>query len=140
MPTRRAFVETALAGLALAGTGPGRHAAAAPVPGPERRSAPRPSVVRPPRLERGAAVGLINPCSVPLRPDDIDEARARVEALGLRLKEAPAIREERESAELRASDVNAMFADDSVKALLPMRGGWGCARLLAHLDYGLIAQ
>jgi len=140
MPTRRAFLETAVAGLALAGTGPGRHAAAAPATRPERRIAPRPSVVRPPRLERGAVVGLINPCSVPLRPDDIDEARARLQALGLRLKEAPAIREERESAELRAADVNAMFADDSVKALLPMRGGWGCARLLAHLDYRLIAQ
>jgi muramoyltetrapeptide carboxypeptidase len=33
-----------------------------------------------------------------------------------------------------------MFADDRVKALLPMRGGWGCARLLPHLDYKLIAD
>jgi len=35
--------------------------------------------------------------------------------------------------------LNAMFADDTVKAVMPMRGGWGCARLLPHLDYKLIA-
>src|SRR5207237_1245513 len=46
----------------------------------------------------------------------------------------------RETAEDRAADVNAMFGDDDVKVILPMRGGWGCARLLQHLDYALITR
>jgi muramoyltetrapeptide carboxypeptidase len=31
-----------------------------------------------------------------------------------------------------------MFADSSVQAILPMRGGWGCNRILPLLDYSLI--
>jgi muramoyltetrapeptide carboxypeptidase len=31
-----------------------------------------------------------------------------------------------------------MFADPSVKAILAIRGGWGCARLLPYLDWGVI--
>jgi muramoyltetrapeptide carboxypeptidase len=97
-------------------------------------------VVRPPRLSKGDTVGLINPCSVPLAADDLSEVRARLESLGLRLKEGPSILQPRETAIARAADVNALFADDGIKALLPMRGGWGCARLLQHLDYALIAR
>jgi muramoyltetrapeptide carboxypeptidase len=35
----------------------------------------------------------------------------------------------------RAADMNAMFADPSVQAILAMRGGWGCNRILPLLDY-----
>ncbi|NER31548.1 MAG: LD-carboxypeptidase, partial [Symploca sp. SIO1C4] len=40
----------------------------------------------------------------------------------------------------RAADINAMFADTSVKALLTMGGGWGSNRILPLLDYDLIHQ
>ncbi|PYQ43614.1 MAG: LD-carboxypeptidase [Acidobacteria bacterium] len=133
MPSRRAFLGTTVAGVATVAVPRSVRAAAR-----DRRVASRRPVIRPPRLEPGAGVGLINPCSVPLEANEIKAVRERVEALGLRLEEAPAIREVRESAEDRASDINAMFADDRVKALLPVRGGWGCARLLPHLDYKLI--
>ena len=39
----------------------------------------------------------------------------------------------------RASDINNMFADRDVNAILTLRGGWGCNRLLDLLDYKLIA-
>ena len=38
----------------------------------------------------------------------------------------------------RAADVNRFFADPSVKAVLAIRGGWGCARVLPHLDWDVI--
>jgi muramoyltetrapeptide carboxypeptidase len=38
----------------------------------------------------------------------------------------------------RAADLHAMFADDSVRAIFAMRGGWGSARLLGLLDWDLI--
>jgi muramoyltetrapeptide carboxypeptidase len=38
----------------------------------------------------------------------------------------------------RAADMNALFADPAVKALLPIRGDWGSARILPYLDYDLI--
>src|SRR3546814_1009639 len=31
-----------------------------------------------------------------------------------------------------------MYADDSVRAVFAVRGGWGCARILPYLDYDLI--
>jgi muramoyltetrapeptide carboxypeptidase len=136
MPTRRAFLGTTVAGVAAVAAP--RTVRAAIRAARERRSGPRGPVLRPPRLARGDTVGLINPCSVPLDGDDIACAREMVEKLSLRLKVSPP-REARETPECRAADVNAMFADDTVKAVLPMRGGWGCARLLPHLDYKLIA-
>lgn len=41
---------------------------------------------------------------------------------------------------LRAAELNAFFADESVAAILCLRGGYGAARLLPALDYELIAQ
>src|SRR3546814_4953233 len=38
----------------------------------------------------------------------------------------------------RAGDINAMFADESVKAVICLRGGSGAARLLPLLDYDAI--
>jgi muramoyltetrapeptide carboxypeptidase len=40
----------------------------------------------------------------------------------------------------RASDVNAMFADPDVDAIITLRGGWGCNRILPLLDYKSIAR
>jgi len=34
----------------------------------------------------------------------------------------------------------AMFTDPAVKAILPVRGGWGCARILPHLDFEAIRR
>jgi muramoyltetrapeptide carboxypeptidase len=39
---------------------------------------------------------------------------------------------------LRAADANAMFADEAVRAILCLRGGYGSGRLLPLLDYDLI--
>lgn len=40
----------------------------------------------------------------------------------------------------RATDINRYFADASVRAVLPIRGGWGSSRVLPHLDFDLIGQ
>lgn len=41
--------------------------------------------------------------------------------------------------EFRATEFMNYVKDDSIKAILTMRGGWGCARILDLLDYELIA-
>lgn len=38
----------------------------------------------------------------------------------------------------RKKELETFFADDSVKAIIGIKGGWGCARLLPLLDYELI--
>ncbi len=37
--------------------------------------------------------------------------------------------------ELRANELNMFFADQTIKGIFCMKGGWGCARLLDKLDY-----
>jgi muramoyltetrapeptide carboxypeptidase len=38
----------------------------------------------------------------------------------------------------RAADVNAMFADPTIRGVVCVRGGWGCARILPLLNYRVI--
>jgi muramoyltetrapeptide carboxypeptidase len=40
----------------------------------------------------------------------------------------------------RAADINDFFADPEVRAVLALRGGWGCNRLLPLLDYEMIQK
>jgi len=42
--------------------------------------------------------------------------------------------------QMRAEELMDMFQDHSIKAILTMRGGWGCARILDLLDYNVIAK
>lgn len=100
-------------------------------------ASPSPPAIKPPRLEPGDLVGLINPSSIPPRPDDLDRVAESMRALGLAVRPGPRLMEAAATDEQRAEGINELFADPAVKALLPLRGGWGSARVLPHLDYEL---
>lgn len=103
-------------------------------------SAPRPG--KPARLKAGDTVGLVAPAGFVADRFGIEEVSETVRAMGLVPRPAPHLLERygylAGEDRVRAADLNAMFADDSVQAILAVRGGWGCARLLPYLDYGLI--
>ena len=102
------------------------------------------SVLKPPRLKAGDTVGLINPAGATFHPDDVIIAQETLAALGLRMKAGEHLLDRygylAGSDKARASDINEMFADREVTAILTLRGGWGCNRLLDLLDYKLIAN
>jgi muramoyltetrapeptide carboxypeptidase len=87
---------------------------------------------------------VINPVGVPLRAGDVAAVTRSLEGLGMRVKCAPHVAEGGRDLPVddrrRADDVNRLFADPDVAAILPIRGGWGSARLLPHLDYELIRR
>lgn len=95
-------------------------------------------IIKPPRLQVGDTVGLISPASI-VELKDVESAKLALTALGLKVKLGKHILDRdgylagKDSD--RAFDVNAMFADKSVKAIIAMRGGWGCNRILPLLDY-----
>lgn len=97
---------------------------------------------RPPRLLPGSTIGIVAPASAPPNPHNIDRGVAVLEKLGFRVKLAPKVRSrlgflagtDRE----RAGDLMRMFSDRKVDAILCVRGGYGSARLLPLLDYGVI--
>ncbi len=102
-------------------------------------AAPAARSVKPPRLRQGDTVGLINPAGATFEHGDIDVVCDTFEALGLRVKMGRHLLDRygylagRDPD--RAADLNAMFADDSVKAICAVRGGWGCNRILPLIEY-----
>jgi muramoyltetrapeptide carboxypeptidase len=99
------------------------------------------SILKPPKLQAGDTVGLINPASE-IEPKDIILIEEFLQQNGFRVKRGQHIFDRygylagKDSS--RAADVNNMFADPQVKALLAIRGGWGANRILSLLDYELI--
>ena len=84
------------------------------------------------------------PASATFQTVDIDIARESLEALGLKVRIGPNVLARHGylagSDKNRAADINAFFADDSIKAVVPIRGGWGSSRVLPYLDYDTIRR
>lgn len=101
------------------------------------------SLVRPPRLKRGDTVGLVSPSGASFEADDRAYGEETVRALGFVPKHGRHTMDRfgylAGRDEDRAADINAMFADPSVKAIMCTRGGWGVARLLPYLNFTMIA-
>lgn len=95
-------------------------------------------------LNRGDTVGLVSPSSATDDSLGLQLTREAMEALGFKVKTGAHYGGRRgylagSDAE-RASDLNRMFADKSVNAIICVRGGWGAARLLPLLDYDIIRR
>lgn len=136
MITRRTFIRAAATGAALATPAAGlgaRTRGVAPI-----------SIVKPPRLKSGDTVGLINPAAAAFERAPIDVVVDSLAALGLKARPGAHLFDRygylAGTDRNRAEDVNTLFADPSVNAILAVHGGWGCARLLPHLDFGTIGK
>jgi muramoyltetrapeptide carboxypeptidase len=97
---------------------------------------------KPPRLKAGDTVGLIEPAGASADVYRLEDVYETIRAMGLVPKPAAHLGQKygylAGEDRGRAADVNAMFADDRVKAVFAVRGGWGCARILPYLDFRLI--
>jgi muramoyltetrapeptide carboxypeptidase len=109
-----------------------------------RAATAAPDVRKPPRLRHGDTVGLIEPAGFTADQFDLTAITDTIRAMGLVPKPARHLLarygylagQDRE----RAADVNAMYADREVRAVFAVRGGWGSARILPFLDWGLIRR
>jgi muramoyltetrapeptide carboxypeptidase len=128
---RRAFIKTLGLGLAA-------------IHVPSSLAAQTATIRRPPRLKEGDTVGLINPAGATFLKDDIAVVTETMAALGLKVKSGAHLLDRygylagRDND--RADDINEMFDDGSVNAVLAVRGGWGCNRILPLIDYDLIRR
>ena len=105
---------------------------------------PRPTAVRPKRLQPGQTIALINPSGAIYERAPYDVAILSLQALGFKVREAPNLRARyghlAGTDAQRAADVNAMFADPSVHGILAVTGGSGGGRMLPLVDYELIRR
>lgn len=95
-----------------------------------------------PVLKRGGRVAVVSPASY-AQPELIDRGVARLKAFGYQPVVMANARERGPlyyagTAEQRAADLHAAFADESVDAIVCTRGGWGSAELLPLLDAEIV--
>ena len=133
MESRRSFLQTAAAlGVSLGGQ--------SVVYKPEQNTPAR--VVKPARLKIGDTIGLVCPAAPAYSQETVQITIESLEAMGFKVKQGAHFYERygylAGRDEARAADLNAMFADKSVSAIMAMHGGWGCARILPLLDYNVI--
>jgi len=105
---------------------------------------PQPLVTKPVRLKPGDTVSLVNPAGATAHRLDVEIITESMEALGLKVKVAEHAFDRygylAGSDRDRAADVNAQFADPDVDAVLAVRGGWGCARILPLINYETVRR
>lgn len=98
---------------------------------------------KPKPLFPGAYVALVAPAG-PVPQERLAPAVSAVKALGLN----PVVFESSKQAHgyfggtdnLRAQNINAAFADDSIDGILCIRGGYGTQRLLDAIDYDVVCK
>lgn len=98
--------------------------------------------IKPKKLEKGQTVGIVAPASPCNTNKQIEFAIETVESLGFKVKEGKHLYDRHGwfagKDEDRAADINEMFADDEVDAVITLRGGYGSFRILPYLDYNII--
>lgn len=101
-------------------------------------------MIYPRPLHNGDTIGLIAPSS-PLSQDRLLECIHVITSLGYEVALGKSARESLHGYlagpdEIRANDVNRMFADPSIDAIFCIRGGYGDTRIMNLLDYRMIQK
>ncbi len=103
-------------------------------------------LLKPPRLEAADTIGVIAP-SHPVLPfqDAYDQGIKNLKKFGFKVKEGKTVKLQHKvymagTDRDRADDINTMFADEEVNAIVCALGGSIAIRCLRHLDYDLIRR
>lgn len=102
-----------------------------------------PKILKPPRLRKGDVIGVIAPAS-PMKPELLESGVRYLEGLGYRVKLGKHVFKTHGylagTDKQRAQDLNNMFRDRRVQAIICARGGYGTPRLLPLLNYEAMQQ
>lgn len=100
----------------------------------------------PNRLQKGDCIGVIAPSNY-IKEDDLEYINASIgliEAYGFKVKFGKYVFEDTlkygTNPKKRAEDINSMFADREVKAIMCVKGGEDSNSVLDYIDYDLIKQ
>lgn len=96
-------------------------------------------MIKPKALKSGATLGLVGPSGAIRTDDGLERSVALLEAMGYNVKVGVSAGARygylSGNDELRARDLNDMFKDDTVDAIICTKGGYGTPRILDLLDY-----
>lgn len=100
-------------------------------------------MIKPKPLQQGDSVAIIAPAS-PADKNLIDKCISSLNELGLKVVVGESCLSEHGflsgTDDIRANDINCMFADKNIKGIFALRGGYGCARLLDLIDFKIIKK
>jgi len=94
--------------------------------------------IRPPALTRGDTFGIIAPAGPLQDRGDFEKGISALSGLGFQARFDERIFERTRylagDDRARADELMRFMEDPSIGAIIPLRGGYGCARLIPHLD------
>ncbi|WP_318312410.1 S66 peptidase family protein [Flagellimonas crocea] len=97
--------------------------------------------IKPKKIKLGDTIGLVAP-GFAIKPETLYLALEALEKMGFKTYHTDRIKGNygyfSNTDEERAKDVNEMFANPDIDAVLCARGGYGCTRILDLLDYEII--
>lgn len=100
------------------------------------------TVKKPKGLIKGDLIGVTGPAGSIWNKAHITKIEGIMDELGFKTKMGQTLYEQdgflAGDDDMRATELMDMFKDKSIRAILTMRGGWGCARILDKLDYDVI--
>lgn len=99
-------------------------------------------VLKPPALKSGDTIGIVAPASHSALPSALVNGRNSLEALGFHTVTAPHLSDRHGFLAGRdcdrLADLEGMFTDPEIQGIVCLRGGYGSARMLPHMDYDAI--
>jgi muramoyltetrapeptide carboxypeptidase len=101
--------------------------------------------LKPPRLLEGATIGVIAPSHPVLYQEKYDQGIENLKKFGFKIKEGKTVKLQHKGYMAgtdvqRAEDINAMFADKEVNAVICALGGSVAIRTLHLLDYDVVKR
>lgn len=103
-------------------------------------------IIKPPKLISGDTIGIVA-SSLPVLPifkENYERGKKKLVDLGFKIKEGKTIGKIKwwtaGTPQEVAEDINSMFADKNIKAVMAQTGGYSASPVLEYLDYELIAD
>lgn len=105
---------------------------------------PEKGKIKPPALKAGDIVAITSPAGAVWDDTQVETFTTILKCFGFKVIHGKTLTEKfgyfAGTDELRANEINELFANQTVKGIFCMKGGWGCARLLDKIDYALIEK
>ncbi len=99
-------------------------------------------IIKPAKLKAGDVIGIIAPASAPVDPTKLENGIRYIEKNGYRVELGNNVSKINGylagTDQERADDLNSMFKNKDVKAIICLRGGYGASRILDKINYKLI--
>lgn len=100
--------------------------------------------IKPAALKAGDTVAISSPAGAVWDEVQIETFTTILKGFGFNVIHGKTLKEKfgyfSGTDDLRANELNELFANKKVKGIFCMKGGWGCARLLDKIDYELIEK